>query len=175
MLSAVWTAQQSKRNSAQWIGRDEEGRSHDQFQFTTPYLFEWGTTNIRTACAITEIQPGDLRKTKLRGTDRQRDAMRRRMTQFRFTQGQPSTLRTMSVCQCTEVRQLFKMQIELGMVSFQQWTPLETQIESNMGILCNEMRRNADYMNISTGVVEGVGVLPYFSASTLSNIIFYLL
>ena len=105
--------------------------------------------------------------------------MRTEMTQLRSTKHPPlplhPTLRTMSVYQRTEVTQLFKMQMELWTLSLQQWTPLETQIESNMGILCNWMKRDSDYMNISTGVVEGARVLPYFPGLTLQNTISHLL
>jgi len=134
-------------------------------------VFVWEGTSKTTVCALTEIQTGDLLNTKLCGTDRQTDRQKQcvqkwRSFGLRSTPPHP-TLGTMSVYQRTGVSQLFKMQMELWMLSLQQWTPLETQIESNMGTLCNWMQRDSDYMNISTGVVEGARVLPYFSGLTL--------
>jgi hypothetical protein len=66
----------------------------------------------------------------------------------------------------TEASQLFKMQMQLLMISLQHWTPLETQIESNMRILYNWMRRNPDDMYSSRGAVDSIRELPYFCGLT---------
>ena len=69
------------------------------------------------------------------------------MTQFRSLNLSPPTPPpTMTAYKRTEASQLFKMQMQLLMLSLQHWTPLETQIESNMRILYNWMRRNPDDM-----------------------------